>query len=78
MHASSLLLHNPLSQERPFSPKMIKLTLVFILSIFISLVLYVINNSPAALLIDIIGPVEFALMVIQIIWEMLLTRARII
>ncbi|KAH0350576.1 hypothetical protein KCU83_g4862, partial [Aureobasidium melanogenum] len=78
MHASSLLLHNPLSQERSFSPKMIKLTLVFILSTFISLVLYVINNSPAALLTDIIGPVEFALMVIQIIWEMLLTRTCII
>ncbi|KAH0026998.1 hypothetical protein KCU78_g4157, partial [Aureobasidium melanogenum] len=78
MHASSLLLHNPLSQEQSFSPKMIKLTLIFILSFFISLVLYVVNNSPAALLIDIIGPVEFASMVIQIIWEMLLSRARII
>lgn len=57
---------------------MIKLAIIVVLSIFVSLVLYVVNNSPAALLIDIIGPVEFALMVIQIIWEMLLTRARII
>ncbi|KAG9605964.1 hypothetical protein KCU77_g556, partial [Aureobasidium melanogenum] len=78
MLASSLLLHNLLSQEQSFSPKMIKLTLIFVLSFFISLVLYVANNSPAALLIDIIGPVEFASMVIQIMWEMLLSRARII
>lgn len=57
---------------------MIQLTLIFILSIFISLVLYVINNSPAALLIDIMGPTEFFLMVIQMVWEMLLSRAHII
>lgn len=60
------------------SLKMIKLTIVFILGFFVCLVLYVVNNSPATLLIDIVGPVEFALMVIQIIWEMLLARARII
>lgn len=57
---------------------MIRLAFIFILSIFISLVLYVIDNSPAALLIDIMGPVEFAFIVIQIVWEMLLTRAHII
>lgn len=64
--------------DQPLSLKMIKLTFIFILGIFISLVLYVVNNSPAALLIDIMGPTEFFLMVIQMVWEMLLSRAHII